>query len=116
MNKKGFTLIELIAVIILIGALLTVAVPGMINLVENRKEKLYNSTVKEIKKVASQYIASHPEIISDNFTIEISTLCTDKYLSCPIINPITGEEMNGHVAITFSDNIYNYEYVEVENE
>jgi prepilin-type N-terminal cleavage/methylation domain-containing protein len=114
MNKKGFTLIELLAVIVLIGAILAISIPNILDLINDKKEKLYDSTVDEIEKVAAQYVATHPDIISDNFTIQISTLCTNKYLSCPISNPKTGNTLDGYVSVIMSStDVYEYQFVEV---
>ena len=41
MNKKGFTLIELIAVIIIIAILMLIAIPSISNIIDNSRKKAY---------------------------------------------------------------------------
>ena len=56
MNQKGFTLIELIAVIIILGALGAVAAPKFIDLTEAAADKAARQAVAEGKaRLTSQY-------------------------------------------------------------
>lgn len=55
MKKKGFTLIELIVVIVVIGILTVVTFPIVNNVIENSRQKSYNTTVQNIKTSASLY-------------------------------------------------------------
>lgn len=50
MNKKGFTLIEILAVIILIGLLFGIGIPGVMRISERMKEKSYNTKVGLIEQ------------------------------------------------------------------
>ena len=45
-NKKGFTLVELLAVIIILGVLLMIAVPAVQNVIKKTKN---NATQKQAK-------------------------------------------------------------------
>lgn len=60
MNKKGFTLVELLAVIVIIGVLLSVVVPNVLNSSENVKKKLLKTKLETIESQAEVYA-------SDNF-------------------------------------------------
>lgn len=55
MNKKGFTLIELIAVIVIIGVLGILIVPNLLTAVDNSKEASYNSLIKNIVTSSQTY-------------------------------------------------------------
>ena len=46
-NEKGFTLIELIAVIIIIGVLMMVAIPSVTTLISNSRKEVYVSNAKK---------------------------------------------------------------------
>lgn len=63
MNKKGFTFIELLAVIVLIAVVITIAVPSIRYADKKFHEKAYNTKVEMIKKGAESYGDDYKEII-----------------------------------------------------
>ena len=44
MNKKGFTLVELIAIIVILGVVLVIAIPTVSNIVENSRIESFNKS------------------------------------------------------------------------
>ena len=65
-NQKGFTLIEIIAVLVLIGILAAVAVPKYMNLTSDAKAKAAMGEVAEIKSTLS--LAYSKLLMSNNGT------------------------------------------------
>ena len=55
MNKKGFTLVELLAVIVIIGLLMTLAIPAVLKVSSNVKQKSYETKIKLITDTAVTY-------------------------------------------------------------
>ena len=53
-NKRGFTLVELLAVIVILGIILIVAVPKIITTIDNAKLSTLEDTVKMIAKIAEK--------------------------------------------------------------
>ena len=53
MNKKGFTLIEVLAVVAIIAIIGAVSVPGVINTINNSKKSSYRMMIKNIKTAGS---------------------------------------------------------------
>ena len=57
MNKKGFTLVELLAVITILAILVIIALPNVIKLYNNAKKNTFLTEAKTIyKEAANKYI------------------------------------------------------------
>ena len=54
-NKKGFTLVELMAVIVILGVLMGVAVPNALGIYKNMKIKYFCEKVSTIEQAATLY-------------------------------------------------------------
>ncbi len=54
-NNKGFTLVELMAVIVILAILVTIAVPSAISISNKIKKKMYNTKVEMIYSAAKMY-------------------------------------------------------------
>lgn len=57
--KKGFTLIELICVIVLLGIIAMIAIPTINTAINNSKEKAYNEQIALIEDTAKTYTSKH---------------------------------------------------------
>lgn len=116
MNKKGFTLVELLAVIAILGMLIAMVTPNLMDMFDEKKDTLYENTISEIERVASIYLTDNPDIYSDiskngYVNISINTLCNEKYLTCPVKNQKDNSDIDGYVKVTFEDNNYVYRFV-----
>ena len=69
-NRKGFTLIELIAVIVILSIILIVAVPNLIETYKQSKLKSEGMFVKQLTKSNTPYLIRIPIIPSFNETLE----------------------------------------------
>ena len=68
MNKnKGFTLIELLAVIVLLAILMVIAVPKILNVIENSRKSAAESSIKLVKDAIKTQVTSE-SMMGTNFT------------------------------------------------
>ena len=59
MNKKGFTLVELLAVIAILAILVLVAVPNVLGMFNNAKKDTFATETKDMIRIAQQqYLAN----------------------------------------------------------
>ena len=66
-KEKGFTLIELLAVIIILAILMVIAVPKILNVIENSKKSAAESSIKLVKDAIKTQVTSG-SIMDTNFT------------------------------------------------
>ena len=82
-KKSAFTLIELLAVILLMGVLTILIVPSIINIRNNALEKSYQSKLADIKNAALDWAYDNKEkIMTDGscYDITVGLLINGKYL------------------------------------
>ena len=71
-NNKGFTLVELLAVIVIMGILLLVAIPGVFGISNTVKENIYCKKVSDIEAAAKLYGQDFVDDIEERGYIQIS--------------------------------------------
>jgi len=101
MNKKGFTLVELLAVIVILSLLALIANSSVVNVVKNSKSDLYNTQLKLIESAAETWGDDNFDKLPNEGECKYLTLANLKnygLLEQKIINPKTNKE--------FSDNLY----------
>ncbi len=113
MKKDGFTLVELIAVIVILSLILTLSVPSLIGTLKNNKEQALEKINELIILAAKDYVVDYH--LTTPRDISLSELCKN-YLDCPIINPVTNEEMNISVRVDANKNytIMNNQLIELK--
>lgn len=84
MNKKGFTLVELLAVIILLFLIITFALPQITNSVNNNRKKTDEITLEMIKSAAKLYVSDNesefPKVDGNVYYVELKDLIEHDYL------------------------------------
>ena len=73
MNKKGFTLVELLAVIAILAILVIIALPNILSMFNSAKKSAFETELKSI------YTAAEEQWVSDTFT----SSGTKVYAHCP---------------------------------
>lgn len=105
MKKTGFTLAELLGVIVIIALLLLLIIPGIINRLSNSGDEAKDTENELIFNATEQYVKEHPEIYppgkSGRYCITIQSLIDDGKLSSPVIDVNTGKDIsNKSVMVT----------------
>ena len=83
-NKKGYTLIEIVATVIILGILLIIAVPTITKYINKGKNSYYTSLEKEIKSSGMDYLETYrtllPRKVGHVKVISLDELTENKYL------------------------------------
>ena len=117
--KKGFTLVELLAVIIILGLLTIIAIPSIIGILNNEKENISNSMKNIIINASSLYIEDnsgvYPKVNNNVYCIKLESLVNDNRLSKPLKDPVTNKEidLNKYVKVSIINDLYNYDIVDI---
>jgi prepilin-type N-terminal cleavage/methylation domain-containing protein len=90
LSKKAFTLVELLAVIVILGILIGVAVNGVANLIRKSKETSYAQQEKNVVMAAETYVQENksdmPKDIGESVNVSVNTLKDTNYLKKDISN------------------------------
>lgn len=116
--KKGFTLVELLAVITIMGVILLISVPNITKSLKQTTSNQYAEFVSDIFLATESYITSRSDSLNlnnGNLTISVERLIKSGYFKSTTINPKTNEKVNinSYVIVSLnSDNTYKYTYVD----
>ena len=85
-GQRGFTLIELMVVVAIIGILVSMAVPTYRNIIERAKETVLRQNLATLRDVIDQYYAD-----KGKYPDSLESLVSDGYLRHLPLDPITGK-------------------------
>ena len=117
--KRGFTLVEMIAVILLMALISITVLPSILNQVNNKKEEISEASEKIIFSAASNYLnnktITYPKLSGNTYCITLKELVQNGELSSPIKDIKSGNEISLNTIIKASLNTYSdYEYCLVD--
>lgn len=106
MNKKGFTLVELIGVVVILGLIALVAFPALLNQIKDSKKQVSDSQKEIIISAAKSYVSENKNNYADmsSFEIPVSDLINGSYLDKNIINSLSNN--NNNIVVTFNNGTY----------
>ena len=141
MNKKGFTLIELISIIVILSLIALIVFPAVTSIIKSSRNSAYESQITILEKAAKQYYLDRPnelpdENSSDESIIDIYDLVANNYIieedltdigdleeepeafkekhpgvNKVIINPKNKKPLEGHIEVKYQSNQYIYKFV-----
>ena len=119
MNKKGFTLVELLATIIILGLLALLASTSVTKVIKESKGDLYTTQIELVKSAAEAWGAENINKLPDDGEckfLTIKNLQDYGLIDKDITNPKTGERIDNNIKIKISssktgygNDIINYE-------
>jgi len=120
MNNKGFTLIELVAIVLVIAAIFLVSFPSLLNLSKKDEEKKYDSMVETLCLAGETYIYNNESdfknlmVVDNKIEIVISELVINEMVKKDTTNPKTNKSVENDKLIytVLSDKSLNCEYKE----
>ena len=113
--KKGFTLVELLAILAILSILLIIGTSSMSKIIKKHKQDLYAEQVKSFEESAKDWGMKNTSLLpieGDSLKLTLGTLKSAKYVKEGIKNPITGEifEDTNYVCIFNTNGTYVYTY------
>lgn len=133
-NNKGFTLVELLSVIVLIGLLLGLGIPGINRIKQNMNKKSLNTKINLIEQAAVLWGQDNKTLLQaksnctdkDGNTIScykktIASLIEDDYLESEshneitYTNPVNNSELKDKCVYVYKKNNRVYANFELEN-
>lgn len=100
MDKKGFTLAEVMGVIVLIAAISLVIIPLVDKQLKESNQKLYDSSIDSLKNSIGLYMADKNLDINESLTISLYQLKQTGLVDTDFKNPVTGEFFPNDIIIT----------------
>ena len=121
MEDRGFTLVEILAVITLIGVLALITIPTIDVVIKSTREKGYENQKEVILSAAKDYGASNmmdlPTVDGDYIYITLGDLKLGGFIEVDVINPINEMCISNDtvIVITRKNNNYTYKFRDENN-
>lgn len=122
MRKKGFTLLEMIAVVLIMALLTLIVLPTVLNQIRSQRSNVSESALQLIYASNELYLEEnlyeYPMLYGATYCISLEELVKDGKLKSPVQDMITGKEIPLNQVVKTTVNEYGdgeYELVEAKN-
>ena len=115
MKQRGFTLVELIAVVAILGLIALVVYPAVGSVIRNAREETYKDQVDVIIKAAKEWSVKNATKLSDDgsiYSLPVETLTTEGYITNDEVKDPrdSSKNLEGVVEIKYNSDTKSYEY------
>lgn len=97
LNKKGFSLVELLAAIVILGIMITIATVAYSRYRQHAKQQGYDTLAKTASEAAAQYVMDNPEKVIWDVSFEM--LYEGGYMSSLSDPGIKNKQCKGDVVL-----------------
>ena len=122
MNKKGYTLVEIIVVIALIASIGTIGAIGLSKIISNSKQTRYDDMINDMKAAGNTYFTIYSEYEeysniktslynSGRLIIPVQTLKEALLVDQKLKNPKDNSTVYGRVVLTYSSGDVSYQVI-----
>lgn len=120
MKEKGFTFIELLAIITIMGIILLISVPNITKQLRQNSSNEYNQFTSDLFLATESYITNYIDTlglneIGQSEKIQVERLVKNGYVKSTTINPKTNEKINleSYILVTLNeDKTYHYTFID----
>lgn len=113
MKNKGFTLVELLAVLVILAVILTLALPAVTNVINKSKETIHDVQISKILNASYDYSLKNTNILpvynQTNYII-LNELKKKGFIDSDIKDSTTKEEFSNDLVISIKNVGGNYKY------
>ncbi|MDD3186881.1 MAG: prepilin-type N-terminal cleavage/methylation domain-containing protein [Bacilli bacterium] len=113
--RKGFTLVELLGVLVLIAMISLLVAPKITELFEKKQEEASDATKEILYAAAREYISSNQSLFNTGnsyYCITLNDLVNDGQLVNPVIDITSGSHLSltTNIEVTIENSQYHFEY------
>ena len=106
--KKGFTLIEILAVVVIIGLVSILVIPKITNSLKNKKSDVDTTTNNIVLTAAKNYINNNlnkfDKVDNNIFCLPLTTLTRNGYLDSPVKNVTDDKDITNSKSVKITYN------------
>lgn len=116
MRNNGFTLVELLGIIVILAVISLISYGAVDKMLENTQKQDYERFLKDLYLTTENYVelnrGQYPELNNNgSVTISIQTLIDDGRFKQMPVNPKTNETIeDDFIIVTSQDGVLNFEY------
>lgn len=114
MNRKGFTIVEVLGVLIIMGVLLLIMIPTIDSILLKQRKKLYNEHLIEVKDALKLWGDINADLLpvdeNPSTSVTLKELKLSGFIKDEFINPITDKCYSNDNTFTITINKTMYVY------